>query len=245
MANGFCVSLPTPVDIAAGSKPRQATSAVIMMGRRRSSEASRVASRTRCAFESKLVDVADQDDRGFDGDAQQREKSEDAGDAERGVREFESDERADRFGEDDAECDGDRKFEIAVKREENQEDQKDSERTDDIELRFGFEQLAVLAAPIQTIALGKLHGFCDGRLAGVDNAFEVAALDGKLNADVARIVFAIDEGSAGGFLDVGELREAESAGRRAREQEDCRSRGRWSDIAAPCEQRDRKVFRPE
>ncbi len=45
MAKGFWVSLPTPVDSAAGKRPRQATSAVIMMGRRRSSEASRVASR--------------------------------------------------------------------------------------------------------------------------------------------------------------------------------------------------------
>ena len=45
MANGFCVSEPMPVESAAGSKPRQATSAVIMMGRSRSSEASRVAVR--------------------------------------------------------------------------------------------------------------------------------------------------------------------------------------------------------
>src|SRR6266568_5536949 len=45
IAKGFCVSLPTPVERAAGSKPRQATSAVIMIGRRRNSEASSVASR--------------------------------------------------------------------------------------------------------------------------------------------------------------------------------------------------------
>src|ERR1035437_4767851 len=30
IANGFCESLPMPVDMAAGSKPKQATSAVIM-----------------------------------------------------------------------------------------------------------------------------------------------------------------------------------------------------------------------
>src|SRR5215472_8998971 len=41
MAKGFCVSLPTPVESAAGSRPRQATSAVIVMGRKRSIEASR------------------------------------------------------------------------------------------------------------------------------------------------------------------------------------------------------------
>jgi len=40
MANGFCVSEPTPVDNAAGRRPRQATSAVIMMGRRRIKAAS-------------------------------------------------------------------------------------------------------------------------------------------------------------------------------------------------------------
>ncbi len=45
MANGFWESLPMPVDIAAGSRPRHATSAVIMMGRKRSSDASYVADR--------------------------------------------------------------------------------------------------------------------------------------------------------------------------------------------------------
>jgi hypothetical protein len=40
VANGFCVSEPTPVDNAAGRRPRQATSAVIMMGRRRIKAAS-------------------------------------------------------------------------------------------------------------------------------------------------------------------------------------------------------------
>src|SRR5579859_242970 len=57
------------------------------------------------------------------------------------------------------------------------------------------------------IALGKLHGLGDGSLAGVDRALEVAAFDGKLNADVAGIVFAVDEGSPGAFLDGGEFGE--------------------------------------
>jgi hypothetical protein len=43
IANGFCVSDPIPVDSAAGNKPTQATSAVMMMGRTRSKAASRVA----------------------------------------------------------------------------------------------------------------------------------------------------------------------------------------------------------
>ena len=45
MANGLWVSDPMPVESAAGSNPRQATRAVIMIGRRRKSEASRVAER--------------------------------------------------------------------------------------------------------------------------------------------------------------------------------------------------------
>ena len=40
IANGFCESLPIPVEVAAGSRPMHATSAVIMMGRSRSSDAS-------------------------------------------------------------------------------------------------------------------------------------------------------------------------------------------------------------
>ena len=43
MAKGFCESLPMPVEMAAGSSPMHATSAVIMMGRSRSTDASCVA----------------------------------------------------------------------------------------------------------------------------------------------------------------------------------------------------------
>jgi len=43
MANGRCESLPMPVDIAAGSRPMQATIAVMKIGRSRSSDASCVA----------------------------------------------------------------------------------------------------------------------------------------------------------------------------------------------------------
>ena len=45
MANGFCESEPIPVESAAGSSPRQATSAVIMIGRSRTSDPSSVALR--------------------------------------------------------------------------------------------------------------------------------------------------------------------------------------------------------
>ncbi len=84
---------------------------------------------------------------------------------------------------------------------------KSRQRADDDELGFGFQQLAVFAAPIEMIAIGEVDGLVDGGLAGVDDAFEVAALHGKLDADVARVVFAIDEGCAGAFFDGGELGE--------------------------------------
>lgn len=45
ISKGLCVSEPIPVESAAGSNPRQATRAVITIGRSRSSEASRVAVR--------------------------------------------------------------------------------------------------------------------------------------------------------------------------------------------------------
>jgi hypothetical protein len=44
IANGFCESEPTPVESAAGRRPRQATSAVII-GRKRISDPSSVALR--------------------------------------------------------------------------------------------------------------------------------------------------------------------------------------------------------
>src|SRR5579864_6472931 len=157
------------------------------------------------AFETKFVDIADEDDGGLDGDAEQRQQTQDAGDADGCVRKLEGDERTDGLSQDDPESDGDGELEVAVEREENHEDKQKRERTDDPELRLGFEQLAVFTAPIQVIALGKRDGFFDGGLAGVNGSLEVAALHGKLNADVARIVFTIDEGRTSAFLDAGEL----------------------------------------
>ena len=97
--------------------------------------------------------IADQDDGGLDGDAEQGKKAEGAGDAERRVGEFQSDQRADGFREDDAECNGDREFEVAVEREKNQKNQQDSKRADDVQLRLGVEEFAVFAAPIEPIGL--------------------------------------------------------------------------------------------
>ncbi len=57
IAKGFCVSEPMPVESAAGSRPRQATRAVIMMGRSLRSDASRVTVRISIFFmKAQLVD---------------------------------------------------------------------------------------------------------------------------------------------------------------------------------------------
>src|ERR1700676_980182 len=159
------------------------------------------------AFKAKLVDVADEDNGGFHGDAEESEQAKDAGDAPGRVSELEGDERADRLGHHYAEGDGDGEFEIAVKGKKNHEDEKKRQRANDDELRFGFEKLAIFAAPIEGVTFGEFDGFGDGGLTGVDDAFEVAAFHGELNADVAGIVFTVDEGSAGAFADGGELGE--------------------------------------
>ena len=75
MAKGFCVSEPMPVESAAGSNPRQATRAVIMIGRRRSSEAVRVAVCDIHSLLPQLVDIRNQNDGGLNRDAQQRQQS--------------------------------------------------------------------------------------------------------------------------------------------------------------------------
>jgi hypothetical protein len=66
------------------------------------------------------------------------------------MQELENNEGANRFRENDARRDGHREFEIAVKREQNEKNQKDSKRTYNVELRFRFEKLAVFATPIQS-----------------------------------------------------------------------------------------------
>ena len=74
IAKGLCVSEPIPVESAAGSRPRQATSAVIIMGRSRSSDASRVAADVH-VLKTQLVDIGDKDHGCLDGYAHQREQA--------------------------------------------------------------------------------------------------------------------------------------------------------------------------
>src|SRR5262249_28042245 len=63
------------------------------------------------------------------------------------------------------------------------------------------QQFAVFTAPIQVVALWQTDGLRNVFLAGFHNSFQVSSFDGKLNADIAGVIFAINEGSAGGLLD--------------------------------------------
>src|SRR5215470_15383830 len=121
------------------------------------------------------------------------------------MRQFQGDKRADWLRHDDAEGDGDREFEVAVECEEDQKNQKNRERADDHELPFRFKKLTVFAAPFQAVA--GWQGSCDvgnGALAIFDGTLQVAAFNAELDADVAGIVFAVDEGGAVALLDVRE-----------------------------------------
>src|SRR5262252_3927018 len=103
------------------------------------------------------------------------------------MREFERDEGAYRFGENDFERDDEREFEIAVECKQDKKNQNNGKRADDIKLRLCLYEFAIFAAPIEAITFGKLNIFRDGSLACVDGSFEVAAGHGKLHADITGI----------------------------------------------------------
>src|SRR5271155_5057633 len=173
----------------------------------------------RFSFQAQLINVADQNYRRLHRDAKQRQQAQNTGDAERSVRQLESNQRADGFRQHHAKRDGDRKFEIAVQREENQENQHQRQRTNDHKLRLGFQQFAVFAAPIQGVTRRQLHFFGYRALAIVDHTFQVATDDGELNSDVARIIFAINKGCAAGFANGRQLGERDGLpGRRGHQQ---------------------------
>src|SRR5579862_5506736 len=159
-------------------------------------------------FEPQLVDIRNQDHGRFHRNAHQRQQPEHGRNAEGRVREFQRDQRADRLGHYHSQRDRHREFEIAVQREQNQKNQKHRQRPYYFELLLRFEEFAVFAAPVDAIAGWK--GFCDirdGPLPVTHGSFEIASLDAVLHANVAGIVFAIDKGSAGSFLNVRERRE--------------------------------------
>src|SRR5690242_2808737 len=100
------------------------------------------------AFQTKLVDVADENDGCLDGNAEKRKQPQSAGNAERRMRKLERDKGANRLGKRHLQRDGKWKFEIVVEREKNHEDEQDRQRPDDVELGLGREQFVILAAPL-------------------------------------------------------------------------------------------------
>ena len=81
------------------------------------------------------------------------------------MRELQGDQRAHWLGHDDAQSDGDWKFEVPVQGEQDHEDQHYRQGPNERQLRFGGQQLAVFSAPFQTIALRQLYRLVDGLLA--------------------------------------------------------------------------------
>ena len=162
------------------------------------------------------------------------------------MRQLQRDQRADRFRHHHAQRNRHRKFEIAVKRKQNQKISNIASGPMTYELLLGFEKFAVFSAPLQPISgRQRLLIPCHGALPVVHGAFQVAALDAELNADVARIVFAIDKRCAARFLNSRQARKAEFAALRACPPAGCQSAGRFSGTAAPCAPPDRIAFRPE
>ena len=95
-----------------------------------------------------------------------------------------------------AERDGDGEFEVSVEREQDHEDQHHGQGTDEVHLRSWLRGTGCIRRPIHAVALRQGDGFLDRGLAVVHGTLQVAAFDAVLHADVARIIFAINEGCA-------------------------------------------------
>ena len=81
-------------------------------------------------FQPQFVDVGSIDDGGFHRHTHQHQQSQDGRDAERRVGQLERQQRSHGFGQHHAQHDDDGKLEIAVEREEDQEDQQDGDGAD-------------------------------------------------------------------------------------------------------------------
>src|SRR5579863_1759754 len=121
------------------------------------------------------------------------------------MREFQRNQRSHWFGHDDAQGNGDRKFEVSVKRKQDHENQHYGERADEIHLRLRLEKLAVFPAPFHPVTLRQGHDFLDRGLAVLHRPFQITSLHAVLHADIAGVVFAIDERRAASLADTGEL----------------------------------------
>ena len=85
---------------------------------------------------------------------------------------------------------------------------------------FGGQELVVLAAPRQPVSRRqRFLNVSNGPLAGIHSALQVASLYAVLNADVPRVVFAIDERRPARLLNIGQRAQRNLLpGRRAHQQ---------------------------
>src|SRR5271155_3553346 len=159
-------------------------------------------------LQAQLVDVRDENYGGLHRNAHQREQTEHGRNTEGRVRKFQRDERAHRLRHDHTQRDSHREFEIAIERKEDHENQQHCERADDQKLLLGFNEFAVFAAPAEAVARRqRFFHVRDGPLAVFYGAGQIAAFDAVLHADVARLIFAINEGRAVAFANIGKLAE--------------------------------------
>src|SRR5437016_739059 len=70
---------------------------------------------------------------------------------------------------------------------------------------FASSNSAYSPPQFEPVSLRDFYRFRHRRLSGIHNAFQVSPDNRKLNADVTRIVFPVDERRAAGFFDAGEL----------------------------------------
>ena len=114
---------------------------------------------------------------------------------------------AHRFGDQHAEENDERELEVSVEEKQDGHDQEHGEREDDFHLLLRGEVLLVFAAPIELVADGQFDRCIDFAARFADRARQIAAFDAELDADVARIGFAVDERRAIFHADVAELAE--------------------------------------
>ncbi len=139
----------------------------------------------------------------------------------------------------------DRELEVAVEREQQQEDQDERERQDAPAAARATRCTPRTRRPRRPgspAAAGPWPSTCRRRV--LHRAGEVAPLHRVLDADVARVVLAVDERGAAGHLDVGELPERDLLPVRAWRPGCCRSPRASRGTAAPGARRDRRASRP-
>ena len=132
MAKGLWVSEPIPVERAAGSSPRHATRRGHHDGTQPQQRRLPGGGADIHPLLPQFVDVGDQNDGGFHGNAQQRQQAQNGRDAEGRMGEFERHQRAHRLGHEHAQGDADRKLEVPVEGKQDHENQPEGERTNEV-----------------------------------------------------------------------------------------------------------------